>query len=526
MKGLTSFCVLVAGIVATGCYDKGDSSSSNIPLLRTHFIGMTQVIQGTNASKLKEVWALPASQDVRKQALDKIAAAPFQLWQKSFPNGAQDNPKLIRPLLDDLVSSECFIELNGSGAKYDSVIAVNLDEQRARLWNTNLWQTSLAWKFPTPKAVEGTTGWETHGNGITLQFQQQKNWVLVGWSAGKLKAITSLAESVAKSGRPVPASKGAILQFDADFPALSHYNPLISKFKLPVSQFVISPHRDGESLRTEGKFSLPQPLNWKFEPWVIPTDRIGDPLVSFTLAQGIDPILKAIPGFSDLGLETTPTQVCGWSEGSATFKSFWCFPQPNASNVVRKIVPRIEGFLKHYFEQPPGGLVYATNRSQILWERLPVMMPSVQAAVAGGRECLLVSLVPSADRGKPVPPELMRQFVGRKDLCYYDWEITEARLAQSKVLYQVVDMMHLRTLAPTNAPSLNWFNQAGPKLGNTVTEVTLSGPNELRWVRKSHLGLTGFELATLLRWVDSSAFPLGYQPTPSIRNANSQKAKR
>jgi hypothetical protein len=44
------------------------------------------------------------------------------------------------------------------------------------------------------------------------------------------------------------------------------------------------------------------------------------------------------------------------------------------------------------------------------------------------------------------------------------------------------------------------------QLGNTITEVTAAGPKELAISRKSQMGLTGFELVHLARWMaDSSA---------------------
>src|SRR4051812_19367470 len=126
MKGFASLFVILLGVFVAGCDDKTNSTGSNLPLYRSHFIGMGKVVQGTNASKLKEVWALPASHQVRKEALDKIATAPFQLWRKSLPSGARDQSALIRPLLDDLLSSESFIELKGASAKYDAVLAIEL----------------------------------------------------------------------------------------------------------------------------------------------------------------------------------------------------------------------------------------------------------------------------------------------------------------------------------------------------------------------------------------------------------------
>jgi len=187
----------MATALVTGCLDKAGSTSpsgssqasgaeSSRPLYRSHFVGMTALATGTNASKLLEVWGLTASQDLRKQALDKIAKTPFQLWQKSLPSGAVDRPELIRPLLDDLLTAESYVELNGKSANYDSVLAVQLDQAHASVWETNLWQLLASWKFAKPQTLGGgKTGWETRGNGITFQLQRREKWLLAGWSLGR-----------------------------------------------------------------------------------------------------------------------------------------------------------------------------------------------------------------------------------------------------------------------------------------------------------------------------------------------------
>src|SRR6266850_2056112 len=124
MKISVPALLTATALTFTGCLDKANSagpggarysrstgSGSNGPLWHFHFIGMTELNQSTNASKLKEVWGLPASQDLKKQALDKIAKTPFQLWQKSLPSGVTDQTALIRPLLDDFIASESYVDL-------------------------------------------------------------------------------------------------------------------------------------------------------------------------------------------------------------------------------------------------------------------------------------------------------------------------------------------------------------------------------------------------------------------------------
>jgi hypothetical protein len=117
----------------------------------------------------------------------------------------------------------------------------------------------------------------------------------------------------------------------------------------------------------------------------------------------------------------------------------------------------------------------------------------------------------------PAPPELFAQFMGRTNVMYYDWEITEQALLHSRQMWQILDILERRSLSGTNQASSNWTFDMASHLGNTVTEVTLSTPNELTLVRKSHIGFTGFELVALSRWFDSPSFPFGYEPPPKSR---------
>jgi hypothetical protein len=63
-----------------------------------------------------------------------------------------------------------------------------------------------------------------------------------------------------------------------------------------------------------------------------------------------------------------------------------------------------------------------------------------------------------------------------------------------------------------------WIAGIAPMLGNTATEITVSGPNELTFVRRSHIGFTGFELIMLSRWLADPDFP-------SLGNSSSTQPK-
>ena len=62
-------------------------------------------------------------------------------------------------------------------------------------------------------------------------------------------------------------------------------------------------------------------------------------------------------------------------------------------------------------------------------------------------------------------------------------------------------------LGPAKMPELKWIGAIGPKLGNTITEVTYESPTELNVVRRSHLGLNSIELILLSHWLAHPKFP-------------------
>jgi len=307
----------------------------------------------------------------------------------------------------------------------------------------------------------------------------------------------------------------SILDLEANLPALARWSPLLARHKLPPVVVSIAPR--GEYIRTEARVLLAEPLSWRFDPWRVPTNLISEPLTTFSVVQGIKPFLDAIPGLQELGLEHPPKQFCAWGQ-RRSFNTFCAFPMENASNVLSRIATNAPSLVKKFVEAPPGNLTYNTNKSELLWTGLPLAIPLIRSVADAGQDYFLFGLLPPSTRMLPPPSEIFAQLENRQDLVYYDWEITQDRLEQARFLYQIIDMTQLRTLASTNEPSFRWAEQVAPRLGNCVTEVVVTSPKELKLTRKSHIGFTGFELATLLRWLDSPNFPLDYEPPPSARN--------
>ena len=62
-----------------------------------------------------------------------------------------------------------------------------------------------------------------------------------------------------------------------------------------------------------------------------------------------------------------------------------------------------------------------------------------------------------------------------------------------------------------------WFRAAASKLGNCVTTITKTGPDQLSFARTSSAGFTAVEFNLLADWLESPQFPRGlhtFLPSP------------
>jgi hypothetical protein len=97
----------------------------------------------------------------------------------------------------------------------------------------------------------------------------------------------------------------------------------------------------------------------------------------------------------------------------------------------------------------------------------------------------------------------------RPNLVYYDWEITQAKLAHWVFFGQTARLVFQLPQMPPESAAFAFLLAAAPKLGNTGTEIIQDGPARLSFVRNSHSGFTGAELHLLADWLESPAFPHG-----------------
>src|SRR4051794_39876071 len=147
MKKLALFLGLAVASLLAGCLEppRGSKASDTGVIYRHHFTGLTGIMQGTNAIKLKEVLERESTKNLSAEAVKKLAHAPREYWSKHLPKKAADGAEFVEPLLADLSQSESYIEARGSTAKPECVIAARVSEERAKVWDKNLKDLAGAW---------------------------------------------------------------------------------------------------------------------------------------------------------------------------------------------------------------------------------------------------------------------------------------------------------------------------------------------------------------------------------------------
>ncbi len=516
MKKFVVWGVILLGLAFAGCSraPKVKSSTDAGLIYRHHFVGTAKVDAGTNATKLKEILALEATKAVGTQIVAKLARVPGELWPKQVEGNSGD---LLRPLLEDLTKHESYVEVSGPLANAEWVFAVALPDDRNKLWDKNLRALAERAKLgaPAAKTWEKFNGWEAKpsDSSFVIQSVRAGDWTLVGVSRGEASLLPALVKQAVRSGRPVPELKAdALLEFEADTPRLATVLPVLAPLGLPPIQ--LSVWGRGENLRTEGKLRPGQKFAWKFEPWKIPTNHIPDSIAAFTVAQGVAPLLKNVKPIAELGLKSYPNQFCIWGLDTLQVQTYVTVPVKNATNTIQEIAPNVPKVALKYLDAQRGKFLWISNQAEVHWREVPFVVPSLRPMQDNGQDYVFFSMFPIGRVTNNPPAELFAQLGNRKDLAYYDWEMTGQRLVHGKQTYQLHNLFARRQVPNEKSAPQQWLVALTPLLGNTITELTVVSDQELNLTRKSHIGLSGMELATLALWFDSPGFPFRVDPQP------------
>ena len=510
-------------LALAACSMKVGSASRRGPgtdplILRVHFIGAEQLMAAPESAKLKELWGLNTSAALREEALTRFALLPSFWLGDILPKGAAAQTNLFRPLFEDLLARECYLDCT---AAPELLIVARVPDKRARIWETNLWQALSNWKLGTPAAAKFDTfsGFELKRAALpaVIRCIRAGDWIVVSAGSGKFARETEVLANIKSMGRPAKPT-GAWLDGDANLARFDGWLPALTNLNnLPVAHFSVSNRAD--FVRTHATLDFAQPHGWKPEPWHIPTNVVHEPLISFVAMRGVAPVLDSFQSLRNLGYKPTPNQIIGWGYGGVPFQFNYAAPSRDVRNQLKKIQPRLEDLvLGRNRTNFTGQIIWNTNGrdADIVWRGLLGAVPHLGAFQEAGQEFLVLSCFPPL-RGTNPPPELYQAFTGRDELVAFDFELTGLRIPHWRQFYQIGEMASHRPFASTNSPFQSWSIAMMPKLGEAVTEVRATSPTQMSLVRKSSLGLTAVELVTLGRWLESPEFPafgVFQPPTP------------
>jgi len=497
------------------------SSASGKVIARVHWLGKSQMARESNAATFMEIWNRPVTARLERQTLDKLSSAPRRLLLHEpgiNPTNAAD--VLFRPLLDDLVQEESYIEVRQqANAPGELVLAIKLAEPRALLWKTNLAAALQALTGIRAASSADGKGWsfKKHHPPNLCELSRAGNWTVVGLATDSNSTMNDLIALIQKSGTPFQRGPTNFwLEGEADLPALGAAFPRALSISTDSPSLLLTVTGDGQNVRTYGNLHLAKPLNLQIEPWKIPTNTIREPLISFTAARGVAAIGEGLPILSFLRGETLPNQVFVWALGRIPFQSFAAAPVADATNYMIRIGPKIASEVNKKLPQTAGAVVVGSNQFSLVWTGMPFATPYLLPVLDGGRPFLLGGLFPNTIMTNLIPEQLIAQFSANTNLIYYDWEITQERLMQWRYMN---DLFHIAA-TPVHRPAIGaesasvlWVGNVSSNLGNTATEIQALNETNLAFRRKSSIGLTGCEIEFLAGWLESPDFPgLGKRP--------------
>lgn len=507
---------------ATSSGSTAPEESAGEILARIHFSGTRKLAGDTNAATLNRIGALPETAALKKMVLDKLATAPGRA-QGLASNVTAAVAASIRPLLNDLAAAESFLEARANeGGAPEWAVAVAVGSERAAQWETGLKQAVKQAGVGEAKAIEtaDARGWAAplnDGSGV-LRFLAPEGWVVFGKGAPETSLQAEIASRIANGGKPGPMSDETMLAFTVDFPRL------VEEFKwtrwegLPFVD--IQSRIEKDNIRSAGSVVFSEDLGFEHEAWKIPTKTIHDPLISFTAVQGIASWLGKQGFYQGVKLEETPNQVFSWAMNGPFYLSFAALPAAGSTNQVAGLAPRLETLSREQLAQ--RGMGFVTNvahTATIHWvNAFPIIRPFVSVSEESEDSFIQLGLLP-VRRGSftnPPPAGLIRFVEERENLIYYDWEITQARLDQLKSVFQLSTLLSEKPKMSATLPSDKWVTAISKSLGNTATEITRETARELKLVRKSHLGLSAFEIMTLAYWMGDEDFPLSRARLPFL----------
>jgi hypothetical protein len=505
MKKLIVFFALIsAGLTGRAALPQPDL------IAQIHFAGGRKISSERSFLPFTNEFASAEAQALANQTFDRLSHAPYTWFQTKLAAHAGDGSTLLRPLFNDLLSSEWVFEARDTATgSPECALAVRLDHLRAQTWENNLQQLLEGWTGIRVRKIFG--GWELKKDlpPDLIRVTEKGGWLLVDIGQNQLTLGERVLGSAAQAMNFENAGttgEAPWLSADLNWPRLAQWSAGLKALDLPETRLAVA--AKGNNLQINGKLFFPGNLSGNLPGWQIPANTIHSPLVSFTAARGFEAWLNSQAWARPYGLSLVPDQIFIWALPASPFQTFAAIPVPNAADAVAQSYARLNPALNSANEQheflSTFRLAMANNELQL--QGVPFVGLFLQAVREPAGQFLLAGAFANSLHANPVPPEIL-QHLALKNLAYYHWEITAQRFPQLLNMMQLGMVLTQHQQLGANSATLKWLRKITPHLGNTVTEISQTAPDEMTLSRTAPGGLTAFEFLALGYWLEAKNFP-------------------
>lgn len=513
--GIAALLAALAVLIGSGCAPKAPAEPPSELWLRVHAAGGRALAADTNAAVLRQIAALPSTKELADALAPRLLGALVQHLARNTNAPSPVALGLLRPLLDEALTREFILECYGRTNETTAwLLAVALEGDLARRWESNYTALTRELRLGETKKLGGRSfgGWNLRQtDGRVIDYLEIGKWVIVGFGTDR-EPMAGVLRRLNERGHAAPPLNGAWLRVEGDLNRFAERLPFGRAFHWP--HIALEATGRATNVVLQGKLTLPGPWTAPLPEWNPPTTLMRDPIISFAAARGVHGVLGRLPFYQRLALTNPPNQLFFWAQAQIPFQSHVAAPSTSAGETLHEIERRLPLAMGTNMQSLAfGQFRWATNRVDLIWAGLPVVVPYLRAAKLPEGEFLFGGLFPPRESRDPLPAELLAQ-LNRPNLVYYDWEITEERLRQWRQLSQITRMVKLQPPPLKSVAHAQWAEAIAPLLGNTVTEFTRTGPREVSFIRKGHLGLTGVEIVRLAGALDDYLWPGPQTPGP------------
>jgi hypothetical protein len=446
-------------------------------IAQIHFAGAQKISADAQANAFTNEFCSVEALALRAQTATKLAGWLAGWLQTNLTTTVADGPAKLRPLFDDLQTSEWFLEARATaGGRPEVAVAIKLEPARAQLWQANL-------KPFFPAAA----------------FKSAGGWLIFDSDPALLKLGDRLAQQVS-------APPAGWFDLDVNWPRLAQWYPELKELALPETQCTITaPDTD---FRINGKFSFAQNLALNLEPWRVPTNTVQFPFNSFTAVRGFASWLQSQKWAQPYQILPPPNELFTWSLPWHPLETYAAVPVPDAKSALAQIYAKLAPAIaaantRSDFMLPVGP---EWTNGEVVFTGVPYLGLKLRALSEPAGQFLHLEMFPKAGHRTPLPPELFQR-LATKNLVFYHWEMSSNRIPQLLHLSQLGLAITKHKQLAAESAAFKWLQKIGPGFGSTDTEITQTGPAEFTFARKTPGIFTGAELYTLANWLEATNFP-------------------